>query len=56
LHSALGCTPFQIVYGREPPTLLSYVPGSSRVAAVEQLLVDQDKMVSKAREHLKESL
>jgi hypothetical protein len=55
LHSALGCTPFQVVYGREQPTLLSYVPGTSRVAEVEQLLVDIDKMVNEAREHLKEA-
>jgi hypothetical protein len=55
LHSALGCTPFQVVYGREPPTLMSYVPGTSKVAAVEQLLVDRDNIIREAKEHLKEA-
>lgn len=55
LHASLRCTPFQVVYGREPPTLLSYVPGTSRVVAVEQLLVDRDKIVKEARECLKEA-
>ena len=55
LHSTLGCTPFQVVYGREPPTLLSYVPGTSKVVAVEQLLVDHDNIIRKAKEHLKEA-
>jgi hypothetical protein len=55
LHSSLGYTPFQVVYGREPPTLLSYVPGTSKVATVEQLLIDRDAIAKEAREHLKEA-
>ena len=55
LHSALGCTPFQVVYGRELPTLLSYVLGTSKAAAVEQLLVDHDNIIREAKEHLKEA-
>ncbi|XP_068636041.1 uncharacterized protein [Aristolochia californica] len=43
-HTALGTTPFQVVYGREPPRLLSYEPGSSRIAALDQALADRDVM------------
>jgi hypothetical protein len=55
LHSSLGCTPFQVVYGREPPTLLSYVPRTSKVTAVEQLLLDCDNIIKEAKERLKEA-
>ena len=34
-HSSIKRTPFEVVYGRSPPTLLAYVPGTARVAAVE---------------------
>ena len=35
--------------------MLSYVPGTSKVAAVEQLLVDRDNIIREAKEHLKEA-
>jgi hypothetical protein len=34
---------------------MSYVPGTSKVAAVEQLLVDRDNIIREAKEHLKEA-
>jgi hypothetical protein len=37
-QSALKCSPFRVVYSREPPTLLSYQPGTTRVAAVDMQL------------------
>jgi hypothetical protein len=51
-QTALHATPFEVVYGRQPPALLHYEPGSSRVAAVdvflgqiwERLLLSQDVM------------
>jgi hypothetical protein len=39
-HTALKCSPFRVVYGREPPTLLSYHPGVAKVAAVDRQLQD----------------
>ena len=35
-QSALRATPFEVVYGRAPPALVSYTPGSARVAAVDR--------------------
>jgi hypothetical protein len=34
-QSALKTTPFNVVYGRDPPPLLTYEPGLSSVAAVD---------------------
>jgi hypothetical protein len=31
-------TPFEAVYGVPPPRLLSYVPGTTRVEAVDEVL------------------
>ncbi|KAL4192968.1 hypothetical protein AMTRI_Chr06g197020 [Amborella trichopoda] len=30
-HTAIGRTPFKVVYGRSPPSLLAYIPGTTRV-------------------------
>ncbi|GJV60311.1 ty3-gypsy retrotransposon protein, partial [Tanacetum coccineum] len=38
-HSSIKMTPFQAVYGRVPPLIVPDLPGSSKVAAVEELLV-----------------
>ena len=45
-QSSLKATPFQVVYGREPPTLLAYQPGSARVAAVDRQLKDRDEFIA----------
>ncbi|KAG6508994.1 hypothetical protein ZIOFF_034377 [Zingiber officinale] len=54
-HTALGATPFQLVYGREPPRLLSYSGGSTRVAAVDRALMERDEVLQVARAHLLQS-
>ena len=33
-HSAIQKTPFEVVYGREPPSLQTYVPGTAKVRQV----------------------
>ena len=42
----------QVVYGREPPSLLAYVLGTAKVAAVEEELIHRDQVLK----HLKDSL
>ena len=49
---AVRCSPFRIVYGREPPALLTYQPGSARVAAVDQQLQDRDEFLRDIKERL----
>jgi hypothetical protein len=51
-HSAHNLTPFELVYGRSPPTLLSYVNGTTLVEAVEKILVKRDQLLKEARNRL----
>ena len=44
--------PFQVVYGRDPPSLIHYKPGSARVAAVDRQLKDRDEFLTEIRERL----
>ena len=40
-HSSLKLTPFEVLYGYPPPKLVNYVPGTTRVAAVDSILQDR---------------
>ncbi|KAH0781530.1 hypothetical protein KY290_001128 [Solanum tuberosum] len=44
-HSTLQTTPFKVVYGRDPPRLLSYVPGTTRVEVDEHALLERDHIL-----------
>jgi hypothetical protein len=44
-QTALRCSPFKVVYGREPPTLLPYHPGTSQVDAVDKQLQTRDELL-----------
>jgi hypothetical protein len=37
-HIATCMTPFEVVYGQNPPSVLSYLPGVSKIQAVDQTL------------------
>uniref|UniRef100_A0A2N9HAC2 Integrase catalytic domain-containing protein n=1 Tax=Fagus sylvatica TaxID=28930 RepID=A0A2N9HAC2_FAGSY len=52
-HSAIKRTPFEVVYGREPPSLLTYVPGTAKVAAVEDELLQRDLVLTDLKENIK---
>ena len=52
-HSTIRRTPFEVVYGREPPSLLAYVPGTARVAAVEEELIRGDEVLKELKQNLK---
>jgi hypothetical protein len=45
-QTALRCSPFKVVYGREPPALLPYHPGTSQVAAVGKQLQARDEFLA----------
>lgn len=51
-HSALRATPFQVVYGREPPPLLAYALGSARTDTMDTMLQNRDTFLAEVRTRL----
>ncbi|XP_068639348.1 uncharacterized protein [Aristolochia californica] len=51
-HSALQATPFWVIYGLDPPRLLSYNLGSTRVDVIDQALMDRDLLLQNIIERL----
>jgi len=45
-------SPFEVVYGRPPPTLLSYEPGSSGLEAVDRSLLERDEFIMEVKDRL----
>ncbi|CAM8981122.1 unnamed protein product [Rhodiola kirilowii] len=45
-------TPFEAVYGRPPPTIIDYIAGASRVAAVEDVLTKRTRIMEQLRTNL----
>jgi hypothetical protein len=52
LQTAMHATPFKVVYGRDPPAMLSYEQGQSRVPTVDKQLVARDKFLAEIKERL----
>ncbi|GAU36702.1 hypothetical protein TSUD_16140 [Trifolium subterraneum] len=44
-HTSTGLSPFQVVYGRTPPALVDYIPGSSTIQAVDATLGDRETIL-----------
>lgn len=55
IHSATKKSPYEVLYGREPPNLLSYVPGTTKLEAVEKELQDRDQVLEELKDQLKEA-
>lgn len=51
-HHSLGMTPFQALYGRTPPEMISYHVGDSNVEAVDVLLLQRDRLLKELRINL----
>jgi hypothetical protein len=51
-NASTGRTPYEIVYGRVPPTITRWVQGETRVAAVQKELLDRDEALKQLREQL----
>lgn len=51
-QSAAQCTPFEVVYGRAPPSLARFIPGEILVEAVAQDLMDRDGALKQSKHHL----
>lgn len=51
-HGSTGVSPFEVVYGRKPPSVIQFVPGEVRVPAVALELQDRDAALKQLRNHL----
>jgi hypothetical protein len=51
-HSSTEKTPFEIVYGRPPPTLTRWLQGETRVEAVQRDLIDRDEALRQLKSQL----
>ncbi|GAU31589.1 hypothetical protein TSUD_54120 [Trifolium subterraneum] len=45
LHTSTGLSPYQVVYGRAPPTLNDYIPGTSKLQAVDAIMNDREAVL-----------
>jgi hypothetical protein len=45
-------TPFEAVYGKNPPLVLSYFPGVSKVQTVDQTLIVREVILRTLKENL----
>jgi hypothetical protein len=48
-HYSTGKSPFELLYGRPAPSLLSYIPSTARIESVGQLLEARDTLLKQAR-------
>ncbi|GAU48361.1 hypothetical protein TSUD_282420 [Trifolium subterraneum] len=51
-HASTGKTPFEVVYGRTPPTIVRWIQGEVRVEAVQKELLDRDEAIKQLKVHL----
>ena len=49
MHATTGVTPFEVVYGRTPPSIPNYYPGSTAVEVVQKEVEERDALLSKLR-------
>jgi hypothetical protein len=54
-HTAHICSPFNVVYNRDPPTLVSYQQGASKMATVDKQLMAQDEFLREISDRLLQS-
>ena len=52
IHSSTKISPFEAVYGQPPPTLLFYIPGTTKVQVVGDLLRSCDDILRALRRNL----
>ena len=51
-HTALKCTPFKLVYGRDPPQLVAHEAGSTLNFEVEAAFQERDRMLETIKDNL----
>jgi hypothetical protein len=51
-HSASGLTPFEVIYGKPPPVIPNYLPGTSLVDACDTTLTTREEILALLRKKL----
>lgn len=51
-HLSIGMTPFQVLYGRPPPTIPYYQTGMTAVNEVDQQLTNRNKLLAQLKHNL----
>ena len=51
-HTSLKLSPFEALYGFPPPKLQSYIPGTTRVDALDSILSQREEVLSILTGHL----
>jgi hypothetical protein len=51
-HTALRASPFEVVYGRPPPPMVPYQPGTARTEVADALLRGRDEILVEVRQRL----
>jgi hypothetical protein len=51
-HTATHMTPFEVVYGQKPPSILSYLLGTSKFQAFDQTLTVREDILCTLKENL----
>lgn len=51
-HVSIGKTPFEVVYGRQPPSILRFLTNETKVAAVAMELSERDEALNQLKLHL----
>jgi hypothetical protein len=54
-HSSIKMTPYEAVYGQPPPKLLSYILGTTNVAAVDELLRTREQILALLQQNNKQA-
>jgi hypothetical protein len=54
-QQSLKTSPFEVVYGRPPPSIRSYEHGDARLPAVDKAMRDRDTFLAKVRDRLEQA-
>lgn len=51
-HTSIGMTPFKVVYGRDPPTLVRNTTNTKDSPALQEMLVERDTVLQQLKANL----
>ncbi|CAJ2647971.1 unnamed protein product [Trifolium pratense] len=55
-HVSIGKTPFEVVYGRQPPNIIRFLSNEKKVAAVATELSERDEALTQLKAHSQQSV